>query len=215
MIGRITPLAAFRKTHATQLRTTAAHRQVRAVPLVHPQRGMVLVTALLLLVVVTLLAVGMFRSFGLDEKIAGNVREKQRALSAAETAEQFAEFWLSSGHSSTGTACAAGPFLTSATPQICTAATMLATPATLPWPIGVNYTYGRTAALTMNVTGNSPVPGSFYAAPAFSIAYLGTTSTGALYQIDAVGYGGSPDTAAVVEATYAISSSTQCKSCGQ
>src|SRR5205807_8509264 len=41
------------------------------------QRGMVLVTALLLLVVVTLLAVGMFRSFGLDEKIAGNVREKQ------------------------------------------------------------------------------------------------------------------------------------------
>ena len=43
------------------------------------QRGMVLVTSLLLLVVVTLLAVSMFRSFGLDEKIAGNLREKQRA----------------------------------------------------------------------------------------------------------------------------------------
>jgi type IV pilus assembly protein PilX len=40
------------------------------------QGGMVLITALLLLIVVTILAVGMFRSFGLDEKIAGNMREK-------------------------------------------------------------------------------------------------------------------------------------------
>ena len=55
---------------------------------------MVLVTALLMLIVVTILAVAMFRSFGLDEKIAGNLREKQRALNAAETAEQFAEYWL-------------------------------------------------------------------------------------------------------------------------
>ena len=34
-------------------------------------RGMVLVTALLMLIVVTILALAMFRSFGLDEKIAG------------------------------------------------------------------------------------------------------------------------------------------------
>jgi type IV pilus assembly protein PilX len=181
-------------------------------PTISRQGGMVLVTALLMLVVVTLLAVGMFRSFGLDEKIAGNVREKQRAVSAAETAEQYAEYWLASGNASTGIACAAGTFPT--TPQICTLATMLATPAALPWPIGVKYVYAPSAALTMNVQ-TTPVPGSYYYAPAYSIAYLGTTSTGTLYQIDAVGYGGSPDTAAVVEATYAISSSTQCKSCGQ
>jgi type IV pilus assembly protein PilX len=55
------------------------------------QRGMVLVTALLLLIVVTILAVGMFRSFGLDERMAGNVREKNRALNTAESAEQAAE----------------------------------------------------------------------------------------------------------------------------
>ena len=40
----------------------------------------------------------MFRSFGLDEKIAGNMREKHRALTAAETAEQYAEWWLSNGN---------------------------------------------------------------------------------------------------------------------
>ena len=41
---------------------------------------MVLVTALLLLVVVTLIALAMFRSVGLDQKMAANLREKQRAL---------------------------------------------------------------------------------------------------------------------------------------
>jgi type IV pilus assembly protein PilX len=64
------------------------------------QRGMVLIIAILLLLVVTLLAVAMFRGMGVDAKIAGNVREKQRAVHAALTAEQFAEFWLSSGANS-------------------------------------------------------------------------------------------------------------------
>jgi type IV pilus assembly protein PilX len=177
------------------------------------QHGMVLVTALLLLVVVTLLAVGMFRSFGLDEKIAGNVREKQRAVSAAETAEQFAEYWLASVGASTGVACPTG-FVNSTAARVCTSATGLSNPTTLPWTSGINYVYAPSTALTMNVT-TTPAPGSYYAAPAFSIAYLGTTSTGALYQIDAVGYGSSPDTAAVVEATYAISTSSKCDSCGQ
>ena len=74
-------------------------------PLAHSgshQRGVVLVTSLLLLVVVTILAVGLFRSFGIDEKIAGNTREKQIALNAAESAEQYAEWWLSTGAGGTG-----------------------------------------------------------------------------------------------------------------
>jgi len=59
------------------------------------QRGLVLVSSLLLLLVVTMLALAMFRSMGLAEKISGNVREKQRALHAAVVAEQYAEWWLS------------------------------------------------------------------------------------------------------------------------
>ncbi len=58
------------------------------------QRGMVLIVSMLLLLVVTLLAVAMFRSMGIGSKIAGNVREKQRALHAAESAEQYAANWL-------------------------------------------------------------------------------------------------------------------------
>jgi type IV pilus assembly protein PilX len=61
------------------------------------ERGMVLISSLLLLLVVTILAVAIFRNYGMEEKIAGNTREKQRALHAAESAQQYAEWWLSSG----------------------------------------------------------------------------------------------------------------------
>ncbi|MGH8262561.1 MAG: pilus assembly PilX family protein, partial [Steroidobacteraceae bacterium] len=62
-----------------------------------PRRGFVMVSSLLLLLVVTIIAVSMFRSFGIQEKIAGNMREKHRALHAAESAQQYAEWWLTSG----------------------------------------------------------------------------------------------------------------------
>lgn len=58
------------------------------------QRGVVLVASLLLLVVVTVMAISMMRSFGIQEKIGGNVRDKQRALQAANSVQQYAEWWL-------------------------------------------------------------------------------------------------------------------------
>jgi len=58
------------------------------------ERGIALVTSLLLLLIITILALSMFRSFGSLEKIAGNLREKDRALHAAESAQQYAEWWL-------------------------------------------------------------------------------------------------------------------------
>jgi type IV pilus assembly protein PilX len=170
------------------------------------QSGMVLVTSLLLLIVVTLLAVGMFRSFGLDEKIAGNVREKHRALSAAETAEQYAEYWLATV-GGTPIACAAG-FVSFNPGQVCTIP--LANADRIPWTSGVNYipTVGSSA---MNVTGVNGGQGAYFKNPAFYIGFLGATPSGlgTIYQIDAVGYGGSVDTAAVVEATYVVQSSTK------
>ena len=187
------------------------------------QRGVVLITSLLLLIVVTLLAVSMFRSFGLDEKIAGNVREKQRALTAAETAEEYAEFWLASGNGTSAIACSAGPPVAASAGQVCTAATGLTnsiapglgSPTSLPWPTGVTYapTDGTNA---MNVT-TTPDQGSYYYTPIFYITYLGLSAGGTakLYQIDAAGFGGSPDTAAVVESTYQVQSSVNCLGCNQ
>jgi type IV pilus assembly protein PilX len=169
------------------------------------QNGMVLVTSLLLLIVVTLLAIGMFRSFGLDERIAGNVREKHRALNAAETAEQYAEYWLATV-GGTPITCAAG-FVSVSPGQVCTIP--LANAAQIPWTSGVNYIPSVTSA--MNVTGTAGGQGAYYKNPAFYVGFLGATPSGlgTIYQIDAVGYGGSVDTAAVVEATYVVQSSTK------
>jgi type IV pilus assembly protein PilX len=180
-------------------------------------RGMVLVTSLLLLVVVTILAVTMFRSFGVDEKIAGNMREKQKALNAAETAEQFAESWLAAGLN-TGAVTCATPMVSSTVGQVCinTMTSLSMNPAVLPWsiggPVGVTFTPSN-GTTTMTTTG----AGSYYQVPAYYIGLLGSATqnriTTTYYQIDAVGYGTSPDTAAVVEATYMTTSSAACLSC--
>jgi type IV pilus assembly protein PilX len=165
------------------------------------QTGMVLVTSLLLLIVVTLLAVGMFRSFGLDEKIAGNVREKQRALSAAETAEQYAESWLAAGNGNPGVACTA--LVGANVGQVCS--NPLLTPTQVPWTVGVWYVPTVTVTDTMNVTQLGG-QNTYYGKPTFYINYVGPTAQGSIYQIDAAGYGGSVDTAAVVEAMYLVTS---------
>jgi type IV pilus assembly protein PilX len=174
-----------------------------------PQAGMVLVTSLLLLIVVTLLALGMFRSFGLDEKIAGNVREKQRALYAAETAEEYAEWYLSNGNGSTGVTCAA-PVLVAPAGQVCSAP--LTDFTQVPWTAGVSYL--PTVTNVMDVTtagGQGTGQGTFYNIPTYYITFLGPSPNGlgSVYQIDAVGYGATADTAAVVEATYLVQSSTR------
>jgi type IV pilus assembly protein PilX len=166
---------------------------------------MVLVTALLLLVVVTLLAVAMFRSFGLDERIAGNAREKGRALQAAEGAEEYAEWWLTQGNGTTGITC--NTVLVTSQAQVCALNSTANVPnfTTVPWvngtaPVGVTYTPPN---MTVTTTGAA---GTYYYAPMFYITYLGVTpaATGVVYQIDALGYGGSPSAVAVVESFYSV-----------
>jgi type IV pilus assembly protein PilX len=164
----------------------------------------------------------MFRSFGLDEKIAGNTREKQRALNAAETAEQYAEYWLANGTNNSTITCT-GPATASSTNyigQICsnTLPTVVPNVAQVPWQIaGVNVgvTYIPSAPTSMNIATSGA--GNYYFAPQYYVSYLGISANGlqTYYQIDAVGYGGTPDTAAVVESTYVLQQSTKCLSCSE
>ena len=49
------------------------------------QKGFVLYTALVMLVVISLLAIYMYKSFIGDQKISGNLREKERAVEAETT----------------------------------------------------------------------------------------------------------------------------------
>jgi type IV pilus assembly protein PilX len=181
------------------------------------QQGIVLVSSLLLLVVITIIAISMFRSFGLQERIAGNMREKHRAVQAAESAEQFAEYWITQGSNANNTAvCAVGILNANAgLGQICTnQLTAFLPPAgvtSVPWPVGVDYT---PAGMIVNQAAGA---GNYFAPPRFYVSLLGAAASGQglVYQIDAYGYGGTTDAVAVVESTYLVSTAVQCPSCGQ
>ena len=67
-------------------------------PRCQSQRGFVLVTSLIFLVVITLLAVSAISSSTLQERMASNLREKSRARQAADAALRAAEIDLSSAN---------------------------------------------------------------------------------------------------------------------
>jgi type IV pilus assembly protein PilX len=173
------------------------------------QRGVALVTSLLLLVIITILALSMFRSFGTQEKIAGNLREKERALHAAVSAQQYAEWWLTRNNNTAAgaVACTGSLPATPTSGQICnqTPQQQLGPGAVtqVPWAIQVTYT-----PQNMVLLGQAPVPGNppYFATPAFWITDKGASAdaSGEAYQIDAYGYGSAANTVAVVESAYEI-----------
>jgi len=192
------------------------------------ERGMALISSLLLLIIITILALSMFRSFGVQEKLAGNVREKERALHAATSAQQYAEYWLTLGTNAPagglGAVSCTTAFQLSANAnegQICDVTSSLAllgvNVTTVPWlvggaPTGVSF---LPAGMLLGTNGTQTNPG-YFAAPAFYIGYLGTAPDGTggdLYQIDAYGYGGSASTVAVVESVYEVSQGVTCLGC--
>jgi type IV pilus assembly protein PilX len=164
------------------------------------EAGMVLISSMLLLMVVTILAVSMFRSYGVAEKIAGNTRDKQVALQAAQSAEAYAEAWLANNTGSGPSAVNCTGFVSEALTQVCSnplnvSATQNA--ATPPWPAGVTYTPTTTNGFTNSITLSAP--------PVFYIYAINPASTKSwTYVIDAVGYGASPTTLAVVESYFTV-----------
>ena len=179
-------------------------------PLHAAQRGMALITGLLLLLVVTLIAVSMFHGFGVEEQIAGNTREKQRAVNAAVSAQQYAEWWLINGAVPPTVTCS--NLVSSDSGQVCS--NVLANYATVPWTlnatqIGVTYT-PFAQSQTISGAGVNPSQGSYYGAPVYYVTDMGsmvnpnTGNSGELYQVDAYGYGGTANAVAEVESTYLV-----------
>jgi type IV pilus assembly protein PilX len=175
---------------------------------------MALVSAMLLLIVMTILAIAMFRSFGTSEKIAGNTREKQRAIHSADSAEAYAEWFLSSQggiNATTGVACTALGAATATGNQVC--ATQLSTVvpgndvSVVPWTVG-----GAPVGFTYTPTGMGTASGqdSWYQVPRFYISYVSgfyNSQTGvqsSSYLIDAAGWGGTPTSVSVVETSYIV-----------
>ena len=172
------------------------------------QRGMALITGLLMLLVMTLLALSMFRSFGLQDKIAGNTREKQRSMQTAESALQYGEWWLSQGNGGTGSNCTT-VYSANTIANMMTCTNALTNPTTLPWTARGDYLPPTmTVASSGGVvsTGGNIGDINYYSKPSVYISYLGLDPTGhsMLYQVTGAGYGGSANGASVVQSTYAI-----------
>lgn len=178
----------------------------------HNARGMVLITTLLLLIVVTLLALAMFRGVGTETRVAGNVMDKQRALQAATSTQGYGEQWLvNNAGTTTLTACTSTSF--AASPAICSntlaASTDAGSASIVPWNIAnaaVGYGYNPVVSGT-NLFPTTGGADSFTQVPTVYIAELGTDATYANavdYQVDAWSYGGSNSTVAVVESIYQI-----------
>jgi type IV pilus assembly protein PilX len=172
---------------------------------VHRDRGMVLVSALLLLLVATIMAASMFRSFGTQEKIASNLREKERALHAAQMAQQYAEWWMLSGTAPQPVACSSGGTVDSSVGSTCSG--RLSDPTSLTWAYGVTY---NPPSMTTTGPSGTPQNGTYFKAPQFYIYYAGPGAGGDLYQIDSLGYGGTQNAVAVVESTFVIKTSGHC-----
>ena len=167
-------------------------------------RGFILIVGLFFLVILTMLSIAMFRSFGLQERIAGNTRDKQRAFEAAQSALQYGEWWLGQGNGGTGAICAGvtnGNVMTSM--RVCSNA--LATPTTLPWTIRTDYQPPQMAVAAGGGVVSAGGDINYQAVPGLYISYLGLSPNGSLYQVTAFGYGGNANTAAIVQSTYRTS----------
>ena len=164
--------------------------------------------AMLILLMLTSLAVAMFRNFGLQERIAGNTREKQHAFQAAQSALQYGEWWLTQGNANTGTACSGALSAT----QVCSNAVTMATFVAGPWTsLGAAYTpinVNGSAPMTISTSGGS---GTYYSLPKLYINYLGLAPGGQarMYQVTATGNGGDANSVAVVQSTYSVTTGVQ------
>jgi len=184
-----------------------------------------MVSSLLLLLVVTILALSIFRSFGLQERIAGNTRDKQRALQAAISTQQYAEQWIIN-YSNAPTAVNAGIassaaihgtasiiYASTSGGQICsnTLPSLLGsytniTQVPVPWTAGVYYV---PPGLNVGSASSQSSTDVYPQTPIFYITDLGPVassngSSGEVYQVDAYSSGTSANTVAVVESTFAI-----------
>lgn len=189
------------------------------------ERGIALISSLLLLMILTIIALSMFRSFATQEHVAGNLREKERSLHAAEAAQQYAEWWLNqSNNAGSTTTCVAGTLSANNNQgQVCNetpaqAGFNVTNVTAAGWPIQVQY-LPPGMSVTVNTPGTNGDP-PYALTPGFYITDLGRAADGLgeAYQIDAYGSGSTTmgvasATVAVVESTYEIQQGVTCVSC--
>ena len=171
------------------------------------QRGIVMITAMILLLVLTVLSLAMFQNFGLLERISGNTREKQRSFHVAQSTLEYAEQTLA-GSSNPTQIC------TTLIPTSSTNAIVCNTPQTnaqmnsVPWTVGVQYTPPN---LTVTSVGTATGIYGYASLPAYYIYPLGNDYYGntQVFLVTAIAQGGNANAVTVVQSTYGLTSTSK------
>jgi type IV pilus assembly protein PilX len=176
--------------------------------------GFVLIVSLLLLIVLTFLAVGMYHSFRVQENMSANTKEKARAYQLAESTELYAEYQLTNNLPllAQNANCPTTKPLTALPATVCSGVTVQIAPAAAgaPMTLANGQVYSTMVpALTIGVNGGSGTGnGTYFAYPQFYIQYLGLSASGQgqIYQITALAYGGNANAVAVVQSIFQLTS---------
>ena len=168
------------------------------------QKGFILFFVMVFLVIISLLGISMFSGFIKDQKIAGNFREKSRALDAAQAAMDAAQNILGNssqiytGDWNAGQACPVAAS-SSTVPVLTICSNAISSPAQGAWA-STSYSFAP-SNLSVSTSGAN----TYSAAANYYYQYLGTTSTNppsALYKITTMAQGGDVTSTAVLETVF-------------
>ena len=177
------------------------------------QQGIAMVSSLVILLLMTVVALSVVRGNSLFEKIAGNTREKQRALQSAQDAILYAEWWLwqSGNYTTASNPVSCGTAITSMKVCLADAGTSISSTNGLPFYKGY---VPPNMVVSANCAGNTVTTGGdvqYCSAPGIYINTLPAVNNKLAFRITAIGYGGSSGankTQAVVQSIYVLGNAT-------
>jgi type IV pilus assembly protein PilX len=143
------------------------------------QKGAVLVIALIMLLVITLASIATIRSTTLDERMAGNSRDRDKALQAAEAAVRVCLKQLTVDIPSTFTGTILSPVLS----------------GTENWDVAANWASGSPNSVEVDMTAAAGLASN----PRCMVERLGT---GDNYRVTGRAVGGSDSSVVIIQATY-------------
>ena len=168
------------------------------------QKGFILFFVMIFLIIVSVLGISMFGGFIKNQMIAGNYREKDRAIDAAQAALDYSQNWLSAngnlydGGWNTGVVCTANQ--AAITPVVCS--NPVTSAVTEAWAATSNsYT---PPSMTVNAGGGQ---NSYATNTNYYLQYAGITGANppaALYKVTSTAQGGNANASTVLESVYQV-----------
>ncbi len=167
-------------------------------PIQRRQRGVVLVVGLLLLLVMTVLGVTTIKSTILEEKMAGNLRDKDLAFQAAEAALRDGERLVRCNNCALDINGLTGLNMDCSSSGLCVANGELDPVADLRSGAGLEYGV---------YTGATALPDDYSSSPRYVVEGIRYWPPGApgwkvVYRITAIGHGGTSQATAVHQSVY-------------